>query len=1248
MVETTNPIRSRGGTEMGKFDGKADDGFFVGYSTNSKVYRVFNIRTRIVEENLHVKFSEEIPNIARNRPNWLFDIDALTISMNYKPAVTWNQTNEVDAEADMNNLATIVHVSPIPTTRVHKDHPLKQIIRDIHSSPQTRRMTKNVTKHVEPKKVIQALTDPSWIKAMQDELLHFKLQKVWTLVDLPYVMRAIGTKWVYINTKYDKGIMVRSKERLVAQGYTQEEGIYYDEVFAPVAKIEAIRLLLAYASFMNFIIYQMDVKSAFLYGTIEEEVYVCQPLGFEDPEFPNKVYKVKKALYGLHQAPRAWYETLSTYLLENRFRSGTIDKTLFIKKDKDDILLVKQKDDEIFIKFDFATVKTASTPMETNKALLKDEEAADVDVHLYRSMIGSLMYLTASRPDIMFVACACARFHVTPKTSQLHAVKRIFRYLKGHLTLGLWYPRDSPFDLEAFSDSDYHTIVANFTTKAEYVDAANCCGHNLVFHSKTKHIEIRHHFIRDSYEKRLIQVIKIHTDHNVADLFIKAFDVSRFQYLIARYLEWNGVVAMDEFQVSTVRVTYYWQDETVIKVWEDRMERAATTASSLEVEQDSGNGPRCQDTILGVQKLKFDLRLHLNKSYDSPLSRVNTLRSGKDSMKLKELMEFCTKLFATAKAKTVNGECQIQALVDKKNVIITKKSARSDLMLEDAERTECLPNDVIFEQLTLMGYENLTQKLTFYKAYFSSQWKFLIHTILQCLSAKTTAWNEFSSTMASAIICLATNQKFNFSKYIFDHMMKNLEGGVKFLMYPRFVQVFLDKQVEGMSKHKGIYVTPSHTKKIFANMKREGKGFSRRITPLFQTMMVQAPEDMGEDSAAPTDSHSTPIITQPSSSKPQKKKSKRKQRKDSGPTEPIPDEATNEEPISTPSCDPPQSGEDRLQLTELMNLCTKLQKQVLDLEEAKTAQAKEIASLKKRVKQLEKREIKEDASKHGRKIADLDDDDKVTLIDETQERNDEEMFDVQDDLQGEEVVVEKEVAEKEVSVADPVTIAGEVVTISSTPTTTIDKLTLAQTLIKIKATKHKAVTTTTTTTTTTRFKARGVVVQEPSEFKTTSSPSQAPQLPQAKDKGKAIMVEPEKSLKKKDQIALDEEAVDKSRRSSKRASTNLEARQRRKKKKGDKEEEEMKKHMEIVQDDEGIDREDLETLWKLVKAKHGLRRKEEDYERVLWGDLKSKRNTQHCNNHKKAQTRASTDNWNEMCYQLLKLMTKQSNNPGSI
>ncbi|GJV81490.1 putative ribonuclease H-like domain-containing protein [Tanacetum coccineum] len=268
--------------------------------------------------------------------------------------------------ADMNNLDITIQVSPNPTTRIHKDHPLDQVIGDFQSATQTRKMLKNLeengfvstiqqrTNHKdlqncsfvcflsqeEPKKVIHALKDLCWIKAMQEELLQFKLQEVWTLVDLPNGKRAIGSKWVFRNKKDERGIVIRNKARLVAQGYTQEEGINYDEVFAPVARIEAIRLFLAYASFKDFVVYQMDVKSAFLYGKIEEEVYVCQPPGFEDPYFPDRVYKVEKALYGLHQAPRAWYETLSTYVLDNGFQKGKIDKTLFIKKHKGDILLV--------------------------------------------------------------------------------------------------------------------------------------------------------------------------------------------------------------------------------------------------------------------------------------------------------------------------------------------------------------------------------------------------------------------------------------------------------------------------------------------------------------------------------------------------------------------------------------------------------------------------------------------------------------------------------------------------------------------------------------------------------------------------------------------------------------------------------------------------------------------------------------------------------------------------------------------
>ncbi|GJS79035.1 hypothetical protein Tco_0728916 [Tanacetum coccineum] len=449
----------------------------------------------------------------------------------------------------------------------------------------------------------------------------------------------------------------------------------------------------------------------------------------------------------------------------------------------------------------------------------------------------------------------------------------------------------------------------------------------------------------------------------------------------------------------------------------------------------------------------------------------------------------CIEQFWTsAKVKTVNRERQIQALLDKKKVIISETSIRSDLKLDDAEGTYCLPTATIFAELERIRHENLTQKLTFYKAYFSPQRKFPIHTILQCLSAKTTSWNEFSSTMASAIICLATNQKCNLSKYIFDNMVKNLDGGVKFLMYPRFVQVFLDKQVEGMSKHKGVYVTPSHTKKVFANMKRPCKGFSGRVTPLFSTMMVQATEDMGADSATPTDSHSTPIITQPSSSKPQKKKSRRKQRKDSAPTEPTTEETTPEEHVSTPSYDPPLSGEDRMQLAELMSLCTNLQEKVLDLEKAKTAQAKEITSLKKRVKQLEKRRksrtsglrrlrkvgsssrvessndaslgAQEDASKQGRKIKDLDADAEVTLVNETQEMND-------DNLMFDTGVLEEQEIKFEKVVEEP--------------------------------------------------------VEEQVHASTKTFSSSQSQLPQVKDKGKGKMVEPKVPLKKKDQVALDEE-----------------------------------------------------------------------------------------------------------------------------
>nr|GEU37954.1 hypothetical protein [Tanacetum cinerariifolium] len=603
---------------------------------------------------------------------------------------------------------------------------------------------------------------------------------------------------------------------IVIPGHRQEEGIYYDEVFAPVARIKAIRLFIAYASFMDFTIYQMDVKSAFLYGTIEEEVYVSQPLGFVDPEFPNRVYKVKKALYGLHQAPRARYETLSTYLLDNGFRRVTINKTLFIKKIKDDILLVQV-------------------------------------------------------PDIMFVVCACLRFHVQPKVSHMHAVKRIFRYLKGQPTLGLWYPKDSPLELIAYSDSD-------------------CTGASLDRKSTTGGcqflgLELKGYLIKDGYAD-LVQ----HTS-----VYLNTTGVS--------FLDFINTTNSHQFTMS------------------NRQERIGYS------------------------------RENSNCSVKYALTVSPTIYTS------------CIKQFWTsAKVKTVNDEVQIQALVDGNRVNIKESSNRRILRLEDADGTSCLTNAEIFKGLVRMGYEKPSDKMTFCKAFFSPQWKFLIYTILQCLSTKTTSWNEFSITVASVIICLVTNQKFNFLRYILLSLVKNIEVGVPFFMFPRV-----------------------------------GTGFSGEVTSLFDNMLVQAPKEVGILKA---DAQTIPIPTEPSTSKPHKKhKPKRKYTQE--PQVP-PTESLAEHNLPSPSHDPLPSGEDSLKLKQLLNFCTNLSNKVLDLEseviDIKYTYKARIKKLESRLERLEEenrvlKELKsvhstvdsnelvmekEKTSKQGRKIADFDADNAVT------------------------------------------------------------------------------------------------------------------------------------------------------------------------------------------------------------------------------------------------------------------------------
>nr|GEU62644.1 hypothetical protein [Tanacetum cinerariifolium] len=953
---------------LGKFEAKGDEGSFIGYSMSSKAFRVFNKRTKRVEENLHVDFLENKPIEKGAGPNWLLDIDSLTNSMNYvlvvvagtnstnflgikeaagqdvkkdvsslryialpncfyeahlesstsnaqdacnadapessgnsNPTVTstnpsadhmetlavetpiptvslpvltaclddspqlssdtrliskrvtgqddtpsldniltlsnrfedtlrvTTNTNDLNGvEADLGNMEYNISASPTPTFRIHKDHPKSQIIGHVDTPVQTRNKSKEMKEQSfmatihqktnpallqfclflcflsqeEPKKIFDALKDPSWVEAMQEELLQFKIQNVWSLVDCPKGVRPIGTKWVLKNKKDERGIVIRNKARLVAQRHTQEEGIDYDEVFAPVARIEAIRLFLAYASFM----------------------------GFTDPEFPARVYKVEKAMYGLHQAPRAWYGTLSKYFLTNGFQRGTIDQTLFIRRQRGDFILVQvyvddiifgssnpqvcrefealmhenfqmsamgelnffldlqvlQKKDGIFLsqdkyvgdilkKFGYSDVRLANTPMDKENPWGKDGTGKDVDLHLYRSMTGSLMYLIASRPDIMFAICAYARHQVTPKECHMYAVKRIFRYLKGNPKLGLWYPKESPFDLVAYLDNDYGGATQN--RKSTTGGSASGCGQVLWIQNQL--LDCGHHFIRDCFEKKLISVDHIHTDDNVADLLTKPFDAGRFQYLVVEqamrgYVKGNHIIYTN----------FKYEHNTAFHQIVDFVEAS-----------------------------------HL---------RIETMDEG-------------TKILVT---------------VDGKPITISESSIRRNLKLRDEAGISSLPDADLFENLTLMGFNILpNQKFSFQIGQFSYQWKYLIHTIMQCLSLKSTGFNEFSSNIATALVCLATNKVYNFLKMIFDGIVRNVNNKVsKFLMYLRFISKCLKMSQFGPITHSHTYTVPFRTREIFTTLRVNSPRFSGWIVPLFECMLVT----MGEGSRTPTEPYHTP------------------------------------------------------------------------------------------------------------------------------------------------------------------------------------------------------------------------------------------------------------------------------------------------------------------------------------------------------------------------------------------------------
>ncbi|CAL8120822.1 unnamed protein product [Prunus armeniaca] len=514
---------------LGKFDARSDVGIFLGYSMNSRAYRV---EPRSEDTDMETHESAD--------------------------------GTEADFE-DCNQPINPVIRRP-GAKQVQKDHSPSDVIGN---------------------SVTDALADDDWILAMQDELNQFERNDVWYLVPRPKDSNVIGTKWIFRNKTDEKGQIMRNKARLVAQGYSQIEGLDFDETFAPVARLESVRLLLSIACYLQFKLYQMDVKSAFLNGVLQEEIYVEQPAGFQDPIHPNHVYRLKKALYGLKQAPRAWYDRLSTHLLQKGYTRGSIDKTLFVKRTKQDLMVAQVYVDDIvfgstsdilvkefhevqqfnggmFIsqtkyaknlvsKFGLESAKPIRNPMSTSTKLSKDLHGKSVDQKLYRSMIGSLLYLTASRPDISFSVGLCARFQSDPKESHLLAVKRILRYVSGTTNFGVYYSFDSNVELAGYSDADWagsiddrksttggcfyigNNLVSWFskkqncvslsTAEAEYIAAGSCCTQLLWMKQMLNDYGIR------QVEENVLSLEFVSTEKQLADIFTKPLDNLRFETL---------------------------------------------------------------------------------------------------------------------------------------------------------------------------------------------------------------------------------------------------------------------------------------------------------------------------------------------------------------------------------------------------------------------------------------------------------------------------------------------------------------------------------------------------------------------------------------------------------------------------------------------------------------------------------------------------------------------------------------------
>ncbi|WVZ96872.1 LOW QUALITY PROTEIN: hypothetical protein U9M48_042455 [Paspalum notatum var. saurae] len=658
---------------LDKFESRCLDGIFLGYAPNSRAFRVWILEAKQVVETCEVSFDETMPcttpafeisgddeegtPIFEDKEGVVDVGDAGAPALAAAPAPAPSTTSSDDeggplptASSSLPRQQAQAEVGPaedagevtseiVPSRQVQRDHPPHRMIGDIHQRVTRSSVTSLAffshsayVSSFEPRDVSHALSDLNWVNAMHEELENFERNHVWDLVEPPPNCRPIGTKWVFKNKKGEDGMVVRNKARL--PGVSSKDGIDYEETFALVARLEAVRILLAFAASKGFKLQQMDVKSAFPNGFIEEEVYVRQPPGFESARFPDRVYKLRKALYGPKQAPRAWYARLKSFLLKSGFVMGSVDKTLFLLSHGGDTTIVRIYVDDIIFggsshalvssfaeqmsrefemslmgelqfflglqikqglegtfvhqakytrdilkKFNMGDSKPMTTPMSTNTALDADEDGEAVDQKEFRGMIGSL------------------RSRRRPGRTCVRAVKRIFRYLKFTPELGIWYSSGSSLFLRGFSDANHagcridrkstsgicqllgtslvswssrkQASVSLSTTEAEYIAAASCCSQllwmkatlsdfglrfgkipllvdststisvakNPVLHSRTKHIDVRFHFLRDHFEKGDIDLVHVASENQLADIFTKPLEFGAFVHLRGFYLK---------------------------------------------------------------------------------------------------------------------------------------------------------------------------------------------------------------------------------------------------------------------------------------------------------------------------------------------------------------------------------------------------------------------------------------------------------------------------------------------------------------------------------------------------------------------------------------------------------------------------------------------------------------------------------------------------------------------------------------